>query len=104
MHARVFAALANPARHEIVHLLCEGERTPGELADILEISKPNLSQHLAVLQREGLVTRTRDAGQVYFQIIDPRLTQGCALIDEMLGRVLSDRVHVLESEATHVLS
>ncbi len=98
IHAGVFAALANPTRHEIVHLLCEGERTPAELADALDISKPNLSQHLAVLQREGLVTRSRDHGQVHFQIIDPRLAQACALIDEILGRALAERAQALGME------
>jgi sulfane dehydrogenase subunit SoxC len=104
IHAGVFAALANPTRHEIVHLLCEGDRTPSELAAALEISGPNLSQHLAVLQREGLVRRRREGGQVWFQVIDPRLAQACALIDEILSRALSDRVHALETETAHVHS
>jgi DNA-binding transcriptional ArsR family regulator len=104
IHAGVFAALANPARHEIVHLLCEADRTPAELAAALEISRPNLSQHMAVLQREGLVKRSRADGQVWFQVIDPRLAQACALIDEILSRALSDRVHALETEASHVPS
>jgi DNA-binding transcriptional ArsR family regulator len=101
IHAGVFAALANPTRHEIVHLLCEGDRTPSDLATALEISGPNLSQHLAVLQREGLVRRRREGGQVWFQVIDPRLAQACALIDEILSRALSDRVHALETETSH---
>ncbi len=102
IHAGVFAALANPTRHEIVHLLCEGDRTPSELAAALEISAPNLSQHLAVLQREGLVQRRREDGQVWFQVIDPRLAEACALIDEILGRALSDRAHALERETSDV--
>lgn len=98
IHAGVFAALANPTRHEIVHLLCEGERTPAELAALLHISKPNLSQHLAILQRIGLVRRSREDGHVLFAIIDPRLAQACALIDDILSRELSDRVHALEAD------
>lgn len=104
IHAGVFAALANPTRHEIVHLLCERDRTPSELAAALEISGPNLSQHLAVLQREGLVQRRRENGRVWFQVIDPRLAQACALIDEILGRALSDRAHALETETDHAHS
>lgn len=104
IHAGVFAALANPTRHEIVHLLCEGDRTPADLAAALEISGPNLSQHMAVLQREGLVKRSRAGGQVWFQVIDPRLAEACVLIDEILSRALSDRVHALETETAHVRS
>ena len=70
----------------------------------LEISRPNLSQHLAVLQREGLVKRSREDGHVWFPVIDPRLAEACALIDEILSRALSDRVHALETETRHVHS
>jgi len=101
IHAGVFAALANPTRLEIVHLLCEGDRTPADLADALEVSGPNLSQHLAVLQREGLVRRRREGGRVWIQVIDPRLAEACALVEEILSRALSDRVHALETETTH---
>lgn len=104
IHAGVFAALANATRHEIVHLLCERDRTPAELASALGISGPNLSQHMAVLQREGLVKRSRVGGRVWFTVIDPRLAEACALIDEILSRALSDRVHALETETTHVHS
>ena len=58
IHAAVFAALANPTRHELMHHLCDGPRTPSELAELLDVSRPNVSQHLAVLQREGLVKRS----------------------------------------------
>jgi len=51
IHAAVFAALANPTRHELMHLLCEGPLTPSELAEALDVSRPNVSQHLALLQR-----------------------------------------------------
>lgn len=96
MHAAVFAALANPTRHELMHLLCEGARTPSELAEALEVSRPNVSQHLAVLQREGLVNRSREDGRVLWQVVDPRLSEACRFIDEIVCRELTDRAHALE--------
>ena len=96
IHARVFAALTNPTRHELMHLLCKGARTPSELADALEVSRPNVSQHLALLQREGLVKRSRQGGRVLWAVIDPRLSQACELIDEVLARQLAEKVEVLE--------
>lgn len=96
MHARVFAALANPTRHELMHLLCRGARTPSELAEDMEVSRPNVSQHLAVLQREGLVKRSRRGGRVLWEVIDPRLSQACELIDEILARQFAEKVEVLE--------
>ena len=96
IHAAVFAALANPTRHELMHVLCKGGRTPSELAEALEVSRPNVSQHLSVLQREGLVKRSRQDGRVLWEVVDPRLCRACELIDEILGRELAERAHALE--------
>jgi ArsR family transcriptional regulator len=96
LHAAVFAALANPKRHELMHVLCSGPRTPSELAEVLEVSRPNVSQHLAILQREGLIKRSREGGRVLWQIVDPRLSQACELIDEILSRQLAQKAQALE--------
>ena len=96
IHAAVFAALANPTRHELMHLLCEGPLTPSELAEALNVSRPNVSQHLSLLQREGLVKRSRQDGRVLWEVVDPRLSEACKLIDEIMSRELADRAHALE--------
>ena len=96
--AGVFGALANPTRLEIVQLLCDGERTPSELAETLHVSRPNLSQQLAALQRAGLVKRRREGIHVLYTVVDPRLKDACTLIEEIVGRELSGRVLALEAE------
>ena len=98
IHAAVFATLANPTRHELMHLLCEEPRTGSELADALEVSRPNVSQHLAVLQREGLVKRSRADVRVLWEVVDPRLSEACALIDEILSNELAQRARILAPE------
>jgi ArsR family transcriptional regulator len=98
IHAAVFAALANPTRHELMHRLCDAPRTPSELADLLEVSRPNVSQHLAILQRDGLVRRHREEGRVLWKVVNPRLAEACALIDEILGPELALRAHALTHE------
>jgi DNA-binding transcriptional ArsR family regulator len=97
IHAAVFAALANPTRHELIHLLCERPRTPSELAEALDVSRPNVSQHLALLHREGLVKRSRRDGRVLWAVVDPRLSEACRLIDEIMSRELAERAHALEN-------
>lgn len=54
----VFAALANPIRRDIVDRLRHGTLSVGDLAGSYEISGPAVSQHLAVLERAGLIERT----------------------------------------------
>ena len=56
-----FAALADPTRRAILARLARGEASVTELAAPFAMSMPAISKHLKVLERAGLVTRTRDA-------------------------------------------
>ena len=56
-----FAALADPTRRAILARLSTGEATVTELAEPFEMSMPAISKHLKVLERAGLVARSRDA-------------------------------------------
>jgi len=58
---RTFAALADPTRRAILGRLAAGEASVTELAEPFEISLPAISKHLKVLERAGLITRTREA-------------------------------------------
>jgi DNA-binding transcriptional ArsR family regulator len=58
-----FAALADPTRRAILERLAAGESTVGELAEPFPVSVQAISKHLAVLERAGLVERTR-SGQL----------------------------------------
>ena len=55
-----FGALADPIRRAILARLAKGEATVGELARPFDVSRPAISKHLRVLERAGLVQRTRD--------------------------------------------
>jgi DNA-binding transcriptional ArsR family regulator len=57
----VFAALADPTRREILSRLSQGAATVGEVAAPFAMSAPAISQHLKVLERAGLITRTAHA-------------------------------------------
>jgi DNA-binding transcriptional ArsR family regulator len=56
-----FAALADPTRRAILARLVSGEASVTELAEPFEMSLPAVSKHLKVLERAGLITRTRAA-------------------------------------------
>ena len=57
----VFGALADPTRRSILARLTQGEATVAELVAPFEVSQPAISRHLKVLERAGLITRTRRA-------------------------------------------
>ncbi len=56
-----FAALADPTRRAILARLSTGEATVTDLAEPFEMSMPAISKHLKVLERAGLVARSREA-------------------------------------------
>jgi DNA-binding transcriptional ArsR family regulator len=56
-----FAALADPTRRAIVARLAKGEASVLELAAPFDMSQPAISKHLKVLERAGLIARSRDA-------------------------------------------
>jgi DNA-binding transcriptional ArsR family regulator len=59
--SRVFAALADPTRRDMVARLASGDATVSELGASYEVSLQAVSKHLKVLEEAGLVSRTRDA-------------------------------------------
>ena len=74
--AAVHAALAEPARLAVVDELLVGDRSPGELADALGVPGNLLAHHLNVLERAGLVARSRseaDRRRVYLRLLPAAL-------------------------------
>jgi len=65
------AALADPTRRELLHLLVDGERSAGDLAGRFPVSRPAVSRHLRVLREAGLV-RVRTDGKRRLYALDPR--------------------------------
>lgn len=59
--SNTFAALADPTRRAILARLTQGEASVTELAEPFRMSLPAVSKHLRVLERSGLISRTRTA-------------------------------------------
>jgi DNA-binding transcriptional ArsR family regulator len=59
--SRVFAALSDPTRRDLVARLAVGDATVGQLAAPYDVSVQAVSKHLKVLEGAGLVTKSRDA-------------------------------------------
>ena len=75
-----FRALGDPTRIRILDRLRDGGRTATELADALGTSQQNVSKHLAVLQRAGVVERRREQGRAPYVIADPTVLELCGIV------------------------
>lgn len=60
--------MSNESRLLILCNLAEGEKSVGELQELVELSQSALSQHLAVLRRDGLVTTRRSAQSIFYSL------------------------------------
>ena len=64
--AKVFRALADPTRRQILEELKQGALAAGEIAGRFPVSAPTISRHLAVLESAGLVTYRREANRLIY--------------------------------------
>ena len=86
----VYKALAHPARVKIIDLLREGERCVCELAPLVGVSDSNLSQHLGLLRKSGLVATRREGHSIYYRIGSPAVLELSEKVREVvLGRLSS---------------
>lgn len=83
--ADYFALLAEPRRLRILHCLCQGERSVGEIVDITQCSQANTSRHLNLMHASGLLTRRRVGMQVCYAIADTMLVDLCKTVCARLG-------------------
>ncbi|MFC2974452.1 metalloregulator ArsR/SmtB family transcription factor [Azotobacter bryophylli] len=71
--ASVLRTLGNPDRLLLLCQLSQGERSVGELEEILGLNQPSLSQQLGVLRSEGLVQTRRDGKRIFYSIAEPKI-------------------------------
>jgi DNA-binding transcriptional ArsR family regulator len=89
LQAEVLKTLANTRRLEIVHLLADGPREVGRLAEEMGISQPNVSQHLAVMRAAGVVEAEREGREVRYRLSDPEIICACETMRGVLIRRLA---------------
>lgn len=84
--ADYFRALAEPLRLKILNALRAAEHNVGELADLCDCSQANVSKHLTLLARNGMVAREARGTSVYYRIADPNIYLLCDLVCDQLAR------------------
>jgi DNA-binding transcriptional ArsR family regulator len=90
--AEVLKAMADPTRLKILHSLHYGERCVSDILEIVGGSQANVSKHLSVLKRAGLVDCRRDGLNVYYRIIDEGVFTICRNVCDSL-ELRIDREH-----------
>jgi DNA-binding transcriptional ArsR family regulator len=96
--AERFRALSEPTRIKLLDRLGEGEATVLELTEQIGTTQQNVSKHLGVLQRSGIVVRRKQGNFSYYRVVDEGIFSLC---EAVCGR-LHDEAEALRELVTPV--
>ena len=88
MQAELCHSMGHPARLQIMHVLFEGPKNVGEIAEITELSQSTVSRNLAILRQTGIVLSERRGQEIYYQVSNPKIIEVC----NMMRTVLAEQI------------
>jgi len=75
-----FSLLSEPSRLRIIQAICHNECSVQEVVEQTGLPQPNVSRHLALLHRSGVLSRRRAGTSVFYKVSDSTLTDLCRLV------------------------
>ena len=96
--AELFGVLATPIRLKILSALCDGELSVSQMLERIASSQPNLSQHLNVLYRSGILARRKEGTQVHYRVQSERAMALCRSVCTQIAIELDEPASVPHSE------
>ena len=96
LKAEFFKTLGHPARIRVLELLSEREHAVAEMLPEVGVEAANLSQHLAVLRRAGLVATRREGSSVVYSLTSPQVAELLRVARQILTGVLTGQAELLE--------
>jgi ArsR family transcriptional regulator len=83
---KVFKAIADGTRREILQLLREGDLSAGEIAARFDLTKPAISHHLSVLKEAGLAVERREGQQIIYTLREDSILEA---VDGFMAKLCS---------------
>ncbi len=84
LHAEMCKVFSHPYRLRIIDVLRAGELPVTEIAQATGSSLPNVSQHLALMRRQGILTYRREGKSLLYRLTNPRLVEAFDILRELL--------------------
>lgn len=97
--AELFAVLATPIRLRILSALCEQEKSVSELLLEINTTQPNLSQHLAVLFKAGVLAKRKDGTQVIYRVQSEKAVALCRSVCTQIAIEMEEPDALQEGQA-----
>lgn len=77
MVSRYFSVLAEPTRLSILHALCDGERTVGDIVALTDSSQTNISRHLKLMFDANILARRKEGTSVIYRVSSEHTVNLC---------------------------
>jgi DNA-binding transcriptional ArsR family regulator len=90
-----FRALSDPTRLRILNTLMQGEGSVQDLVDATGLEQPNVSRHLGILRREGIVSRRAEGNRAVYDVSDPTIIRLCEIVCGGVAEHLSEGLEAL---------
>jgi DNA-binding transcriptional ArsR family regulator len=92
--AGCFQALSDPTRLRVLQVLKAGEKSVQDLVELFTCTQPNISRHLFILTKAGMVTKEKRGAYVLYSIANPRIFDLCdnvcahvhGMLDSYIGK------------------
>lgn len=97
IQAELCRCMSSPTRIEIVHVLRDGPQRVNEIARLTGHPQATISRHLGVLRNGGVVIAHRHAQDIVYQIANPKITNICDLMREVLAEEAARHSKLMES-------
>jgi DNA-binding transcriptional ArsR family regulator len=99
LQARLCQVLASPKRLEILYTLKNQEMTAGELAKAVDVTMPNLSQHLSLMKQHGLVESRKEGLNMYYRVSSDHIMDVLDSVRRVLAEQLARQSVLLDQVA-----
>lgn len=87
--AELFKTLGHPVRIKILQMLTVGERCVCEMIEEIDIEQSNLSQHLGILKKQGLIDSRKDGQKVIYWIAYPSVNELIRAAEQTLSEQIA---------------
>ena len=94
--AGIFKTLSHPARIKILRILEREERCVCEIIEVLDIEQSNLSQHLSILKKQGIIDSRKDGQKVIYRIVSKSVLDLINAAEKMLGEQIGYNQGILK--------
>jgi DNA-binding transcriptional ArsR family regulator len=78
--ARYFSLLGDPTRLRILSCLCSEELPVREVVEKIGLTQANISRHLSILFKAGVVQRRREGNMIFYRVVDPNFVDICRTV------------------------